>query len=792
MPPARRLVLSYATGLLTLAWLVGLTVTQRPAWAEAWTLLVFIPLIVFTTTFGVVLAFGHITIGRVSLLPLTTLAAYLALGPVWAGWAAWLGALAYTFLQHVLAEWLETTRAAGRREAVGLSLANAAIQTASVLAADVAFRWAGGRIPWEPLHAQEVAAFIVLSLAYLGANYLIAGGFIALRGRKALGLYARALPQTALVESAQLAFAPLVALIYLRLHLLQFVVFASGLGIVSVIIHTLARATDGLKRRVEELDTLKAVSEAVSQSLDLTITLETIWEQVARLMPAANFYVALYEAETDEVSFPLAVENNQIAHWRSRRAGNGFTEHLLRTRAPLLIPHAVGAHAQRLGLEPVGRLAQCWLGVPLLAGDGVLGVLAVQDFDAPDVYEEADAQMLAAIASQATIAIQNARLYSQTDAALARRVQELDSILRTVGEGVLLFDADWRVVAANRALATALQMTPAELAGRWLWPSKPSSAEPPLLPLLGYTLEALRADCHLLADPAAEPRQKVLALPSAPGRYAERTLAPVRQNDGRIAGWLLMLRDVTEEQELARLREDMTQMLVHDLRSPLSAIISSLRLLPDFLANQDQASAREMLGFAQVGSDRLMNLVNTLLDISKLEKGEMQLQLEWVEVETLLRTTAERLAPLAEAANITVEVRPGPPEMPLVRADPDLLGRALHNLLDNALKFTPDGGQVTLWARLDSAAQPPGVQLGVSDDGPGIPVEAQAKIFKKFEQGGSAQGRRRGTGLGLSFCKLVAEAHGGKIGVESAPGQGATFAMSLPAGEELSASEPRE
>jgi PAS domain S-box-containing protein len=411
-----------------------------------------------------------------------------------------------------------------------------------------------------------------------------------------------------------------------------------------------------------------------------------------------------------------------------------------------------------------------------VAGDQCLGVIAVQSYETPLAYDSSHQEVLATIAAQAAVAIQNANLYARTDEALARRVQELNSILRTTREGILLLDLGWRVLAANRALADLVGSAQLDLAGQTLDAPQPGR-EKPLVELLGYKLADLEADCQDLSRGEWTRKRAVVAL-GPPERHVERTLAPVRDREGTITAWLLVFRDMTEEVELARLREDMTHMLVHDLRSPLTVLKSSLEMMKLIGASGDAESLDKFLAMAQRGSERMLSMVNELLDVSKLEAGQLVLHPEPVEVESLLKDTAARLALLASAAQITLEIA-AEPDLPPLHVDSQLVARVLNNLVDNAIKFTPDDGHIRLWARLDAASAPGAMLVGVSDTGPGIPAEERDKLFAKF-QVTSTSGRRAGTGLGLAFCKLAVEAHGGEIWAESEPGQGSTFVMTLP------------
>jgi len=772
MPGRRRYIAWIAAGacaLLVLLWL-SLTRPADPTVLPPWVF--FTALIVFTTTFGVPLAGG-----AVSLLPMTTVAAFLVMGLVPAAWAAFVGALLYGVVRHRWAEQLGLRQSGNYLGLAGLIAANTAMQSASVLAGGAIFLSLGGTVPLAGLDASHLLPLLALSLAYLATNYLVAGFDMAARGQETLWLYLRSLPNLLLYEGAPLVFAPLMALVYTRLGLGQFVLFALVLVAASLITRNLAFTSRRLERRVKELDSLQAVGQALSASLQIENVLSAIYDQVTGLMPARNFYVALYDPEVGEVSFPLAVENGERVRWRSRRMGKGLTEHILRTRKPLLIRRDVGAALRRIGLDEIGRLAASWLGVPILAGDEALGVIAVQSYTKPEVYDVSHQEVLVTISTQAAAAIQNARLYARTDEALARRVQELDSILRTTREGIMLLDLEWHVLAANRALSEFLGVAQMELVGQYLQAPRPEG-EQPLVTLIGYTPAELQEDCEALSrgEPAHQER---IVVPGPPERHVERTLTPVRDRAAEITGWLLVFRDLTKEIELARLRDDLTHMLVHDLRSPLTVLGGSLDLIEVSFDKRDRDDFNSMLAMARRGSARMLNLVNQLLDINGLESGQMPLNLEDVDVSAFLDEIADRFLPLAAETGIEIEVM-AEQGLPTLYADPVLIGRVLNNLLDNAIKFTPDGGHIQLWARPDSADDPKVILIGVSDNGPGIPPEEHSRLFRKFERVLTAEGRRTGTGLGLPFCKLAVEAHGGRILVESEVGKGSTFIVRLP------------
>jgi len=772
-----RHLLSLVAGLIALGLLVWLA-TRLPPSAISWAgWFLFAVLALFTMAFGVPLGAGE-----VSFLPMTMVAAALSIGPVSAAWVAYVAALVHGLVRQRWADELGARREPDLLSLVAVSTANATMHSLSVLLAGQAFLWAGGTWPLDQVRLPALS-LVVMCVVYLVANFGLAGLYIHSLERASIGVYLRSIPKILAYEATPLLFAPQMVLIYARLGLSQFALFSAGLVAVSLILRGHAQSRRRLERRVRELDSLQAVGRALSTSLELEVVLEAVYGQVAALMPARSFYIALCDAESELISFPLAIEGGARVHPRHRPLGNGLTERILRTQAPLLIQRDVPERLRELGVEGFGPPAACWLGVPILAGSESLGVIAVQSYDAPGVYDVNHERVLVTIAGQAAAAIQNARLYRRTDEALARRVQELDSILRTTQEGILLLDTAWRIVAVNPRLAELVGKTAPELVGETLLGGEVEEDQG--VGWLGYAGGELREECRALAEVGGTRQESVLLGPS-PERHIERTLAPVRDAEGEIAGWLIALRDITEQMELNRFRDDMAHMLVHDLRSPLAVLRGSLELMENDIRGGDADGARRWLGAAQSGSDRMLRMIDQLLDISKLESGRMTTEVKAIEAAALFEETAQRFASLAREIDVRLQIVASP-DLPPLQVDPALMGRVLGNLVDNALKFTDNGGVIRLWARQDPEDSGGAILLGVSDTGPGIPAEAQPLLFQKFQQV-SMQGRRRGTGLGLPFCKLAVEAHGGRIWVESPSdaietvhrGRGSTFLIRLP------------
>ena len=225
----------------------------------------------------------------------------------------------------------------------------------------------------------------------------------------------------------------------------------------------------------------------------------------------------------------------------------------------------------------------------------------------------------------------------------------------------------------------------------------------------------------------------------------------------------------SEIQRAEAMRDNLTAMLVHDLRTPLTGLLGPLQMLEAQMLGPLDDAQKEVVQISRHSGQRLLGMVNALLDVSKMEAGEFTIHPQLVEVEPLLRRASQAARPVESDGSAPIVLRC---QVQQVNADPDLLERVLINLLGNALKFTPPSGKITL------SVVPEGerARFQVRDTGPGIAPEFQDKIFEKFGQVENRNaGHKFSTGLGLTFCKLAVEAHGGRIGVQSELGQGSTF-----------------
>lgn len=753
--------------------IVWLTVNAPPSEDVLLPSLIFLFLVVFTSTFSAPLGGG-----MASLTPMTIVAGYLITGLIPAAWIAFIGLLIHGILRRLFGRHLGLQKDLYKLTSIRLTSAYMTSKTTSILVAGIVYQAVGGEVPLLGIYYSSLLPLILLGLVFYGLNDLIYGSFIATWEARSFHLQGRSMYSSFLYEGGPILFSPLIALIYtsfgpLFLSLVVVAIIASTL-----FTRSLSFAMIKLERQLIELRSLQAVGQALSSSLEVEYILGAIYDQVSSLMPAESFYIALYDEITEEISFPFAVEDNVKVLQPTKREGQGITELILKTRTSMLSRESTEVMRTKHGLNKTNRSATSWLGVPIIAGDSLMGVISVYSYSAYDLYDHTHQDILKTIASQAGIAIQNARLYTRTDKALNRRVQELDSILRTVQEGILLLDLSYRVLAMNRSLANLLGINRSELIGTSLVDTKSSNAIY-LFDRLGYTFDELNLACREIVDQEVDFKRRIVSLEDRSQSYIEQTLTPVRDADRNISAWLMVFRDVTEEMKLDLLREDMMHTLVHDLRSPLAVLKGSLEVVNLAVEEGNAGNLDKLLGLSQVSTDRMLRLVNNLLDVGRLEDGRLILHRSRIQVKPLLRNAVEQISPAASRAGIKIGLFLED-ELPSIYVDVDYMERVLNNLLDNAVKFTPDGGVIDVWSRKGDGALSNSILIGVRDSGPGIPEELQSHLFTKYHQSDGVKGRRTGSGLGLHFCKLTVEAHGGAIWVESSHGEGSTFTFSLP------------
>ncbi|MCS7350091.1 GAF domain-containing protein [Thermoflexus sp.] len=397
--------------------------------------------------------------------------------------------------------------------------------------------------------------------------------------------------------------------------------------------------------------------------------------------------------------------------------------------------------------------------IPIFAQEEPLGVVEVWDSRRRREFDAGERALAQAIAQHAAIALQRARLYEQ----LQQVNRRLEAIFFTVEDGLILLDRNGRIVQINAAAQRLM-------AGAALSPER--SLADLLRQLRHRSSEAARTMTRWIRRirrEAASGFRMELSLPLKDSTHWFALICtPVQDKDPLGGGWLLVLRDITAERERDRLQEEMIRMLMHDLQNPLGPIHLALEELATY--SELSPSARSLIRTALRGLGRLQNLISNLLDLARLESGRLPIEQEPVDLGGLVEEAVEEWDPVfqRQRLRVTVEVAP---KLPQVWLDRQLISRVLWNLLSNATKFAPTGGEI----RIRAYPQGEMVVLEVFNSGSYIPPDQRQRIFERF----AALPGRGGYGLGLAFSKLAVEAHRGRIEVES-DASGTTFVIRVP------------
>ena len=363
----------------------------------------------------------------------------------------------------------------------------------------------------------------------------------------------------------------------------------------------------------------------------------------------------------------------------------------------------------------------------------------------------------------------------------------MEAILNGIGDMLMVIDLQGRIISASRSLSDFLGRDQRVIVGELLSEVIPAESSSATLPSFDV----------LKSGEQCPEREMTLTL-------GERSLtvlshaAPLRDAAGNLAGCVEILHNITLRKELERQKEDFLSMLSHDLRNPITSISGSIELIREKKLGPINEEQEEFLLAAIESCSEMSELIENLLDLHRLELGRMPVRPELIEPNELLAQLAERFTAAARLAEITL-LGSIAPNLPTVNLDRVKLSRIVGNLLGNALKFTPSGGEVTLGCRVPTAgdyehipdeyrefpfiaAKAPAILVSVRDTGEGIPPEDLGIIFERYVQARNRDPRGRGgAGLGLAFCKLMTGQFGGIIWAESTPGTGSTFYLLLPA-----------
>lgn len=350
--------------------------------------------------------------------------------------------------------------------------------------------------------------------------------------------------------------------------------------------------------------------------------------------------------------------------------------------------------------------------------------------------------------------------FKQTNVeALVNGQQRLQALLDSIDDGLLIIDREGRLEHANPVAQRQLA-----------WENEHLGST--LGEALGYP-ELDNAARQVLDDkPLSDPPEDLVIEADGERRLLAWRISPVSHHDGSISGAVMVLHDVTDQRTFERVRNEFVLRASHELRTPVTGMQMAFSLLRERLRYPAESRESDLFNTVHEEMQRLVRLINDLLNFSRYQSGQQKLELEQCDIPELLEAARQRFEVAANEQDVQLKLELQQP-LPTLMLDRQQIERVLDNLLSNALRYTPKGGEVRLLARHHGER----MILSVEDNGEGIPYSQQARIFEPFVQIGR---RRGGAGLGLALCKEIAQLHGGRIGVHSRIGHGTIFYVALP------------
>ncbi len=521
-----------------------------------------------------------------------------------------------------------------------------------------------------------------------------------------------------------------------------------------------AAAEEGLRRQNAYLSALHETSLGLMNRLDLKDLLETIVIRAGELVGTSSGNLYLLDRNAGELDCKVSIGSATMLRRTKLKRGEGVAGRVWASGEPLVIDD-YDVWPGRVPNSPLG-LQHAVCGIPMKTGDQVVGVMVLRDSEPGRRFAPETVALLGRFVQLAALALDNAQLIG----AVREREARIRSIMDSTSDGFIFVGRDGRIMSVSQRAKALLSAGEAWGVGSDF---ARAMAELNVRPAhRDAVVAALRSQLGDGAGTAAGDLEL-----GGGGGVLHWDAQPARDDRGGFVGLTFTIHDVTQEREVSRMKSDFVSFVTHQLRTPLAGIKWLLELAA---GTQDVEELQAYIEDARAANERLVTLVNDLLDISRLESGRLVVTPQELDLGKMTRSVVDELTPLLNDKGHQLRVE-GTDALPLVMADPQLLRQVVMNLISNAIKYTPPPGQIALRMRAENGS----VEWAVQDNGIGIPKDALPRLFEKFYRADNVHKiETEGTGLGLYLVRLIVERFGGRIWCESEEGKGSTFLFTVP------------
>lgn len=525
------------------------------------------------------------------------------------------------------------------------------------------------------------------------------------------------------------------------------------------------RLNEEIKRRTDQISAINIIATAVGHSMDLNLTLNTALDAIRSAVGAEAAGISLIDESSNElilraqagwindfvITNPMRIPLGQ---------GEGMSDWVI-THDQVLVHNNLDG-SETYAVPSFKKEAFKALAMAPMHGRGrIIGILSIMSHT-PDYFDDETIGVLKSIADTVGTAIENARLYEQQ----LEQENRLKAVLHSTADGIIATDQNGRISLVNYAAASLLSVRASDLQGL------PLREAPIYIKVRDGLLKVLDApdDTTLRTFQVSVEDGPELSVMVSPVRVPSQITAQVESD-----GWVIVLQDITHLREAEIARVQFIQAAAHDMKNPLGVTQSSLHMLESMIQTDDK-TVQEVMAIARTSIKRLRRLIDDMMHIEEIESG-YNLHIEEIDLREMCFEIGVQTGPLLSSAGIKLETVLADDLPTTLSLDREWIQRALNNYLENAAKYAPNTQVQFKVYRKENY-----VHFEVIDDGPGIPRQAQTRLFERFFRVSARHVDVDGSGLGLAIVKSVAEAHRGTAYVHSEEGQGSTFGITIMTG----------